>query len=429
MLVDFTVKNFASFRDETTLSAETGERLRKYKETNTFTNLKTPLLKNLILVGPNGSGKSQLIKALRAMQGLVISPTHAVTDKLMYNPFQFDNDSNNEDTFFEVNIELDDIIYNYSFSYNFKEVSEESLYKIVNNHEEKIFSRKNTDIDVSDEKLADIKEKLRPNSLLLFLAQSENNVDAIKVFTWFKNDLLFVGDSGIPVEMINLMQNNRLKDEMLSFLSFADFNITDIAVRDVPTEVKDEHISRLIEMLNINVPKTMPSIFTVHKVYDKNEVIGFKELNLSQESRGTQRVFYIVLSMMLAQVNGNKKTIFIDEFDDSLHYELSSEFIKLFNSKVNLNQFIISTHNVKLLDEDIRVDQIYLLDKLFTGVSTLTSVFDIGDAKNKGRKDVSFARRYIEGQFGSLPIINSDSLQKMLELIHNDFGEGYGKKA
>lgn len=427
MLVDFTVRNFASFKDETTLSAETGERLRKYKYTNTFADLNTPLLKNLILVGPNGSGKSQLIKALKVMQSLVINPTHAVTDKLFYNPFQFDKDSNHQDTFFEVNIELDDEFYNYSFSYNSERILEESLYKVVNNHKKPIFLRKNNELDITDKKLLDSKAKLRPNALFLFLAQSENNDDAVKVFKWFKNDLLFVGDS-IPVEMINLMQDAHLKDEMLSFLNFADFNITDITVRDVPTKVSDKNLSELLELLNVDVPKTMPSIFTVHKVYDQNKVIGLKELNLSQESRGTQRIFYIVLSMMLAQINGNKKTIFIDEFDDSLHYELSSEFMKLFNSKENMNQFIISTHNVKLLDENIRVDQIYLLDKLFTGVSTLTSVFDIGDAKNKGRKDVSFAKRYIDGRFGSLPIINSDSLQKMLKIIHDDYGVNDGKE-
>lgn len=429
MLVDFTVKNFTSFRNETTLSAETGERLRKYKDTNTFSNLRVPLLKNLVLVGPNGSGKSQLINALMTMQRLVINPTHAVTDQLLYNPFQFDKDSNHQDTFFELNLELDNLIYKYSFSYNAKRFSKESLFKIKNGHQEKIFSRDDDEIYLNNQKLTDVKNKLRPNSLLLFWAQSENDSDAVKVFTWFKKDLLFVGDSGIPVEMIGLMQNEHLKDEMLSFLSFADFNITDINVRDIPVNANNENLNKLAEYLEFKLPTTMPSIFTVHKVYDGNKVIGTRELNLMQESRGTQRIFYIVLSMMFAQVNGNKKTIFIDEFDDSLHYELSSEFMKLFNSKSNLNQFIISTHNIKLLDSDIRVDQIYLLDKLFTGVSTLTSVFDFGDAKNKGRKDVSFAKRYIEGQFGSLPIINSDSLQKMLDKIHNDYREDDGKKA
>ncbi|WP_186277753.1 hypothetical protein [Lactobacillus sp. LL6] len=58
MLVDFTVKNFALFRDETTLLAEAGERLRKYKETNTFANL----------------------KVLGIMQELTINHIHAVTN-------------------------------------------------------------------------------------------------------------------------------------------------------------------------------------------------------------------------------------------------------------------------------------------------------------------------------------------------------------
>ena len=64
MLIEFTVKNYASFKDETTLSSETGSRLRKLKETNTFSYKNPALLKSLLLFGPNGSGKTTTIRML-----------------------------------------------------------------------------------------------------------------------------------------------------------------------------------------------------------------------------------------------------------------------------------------------------------------------------------------------------------------------------
>jgi AAA15 family ATPase/GTPase len=134
-----------------------------------------------------------------------------------------------------------------------------------------------------------------------------------------------------------------------------------------------------------------------------------------------------VLAMMLAQMNGNEKTIVIDEFDDSLHVELAAALVRIFNSTENLNQFIITTHDIQLLDSDLRIDQIYLLDKDFHGISDLKSIFDFEDARNKGRHDISFAKRYLQGRFGAVPVIDVDGLLDVLQMIHEKYGDEHGK--
>ncbi|KRL80480.1 ATP-binding protein [Lactobacillus ultunensis] len=68
MLIEFRLKNYASFKNSATLSAQTGERLYKYKETNTFQNKDVSLLKNLLIFGPNGAGKSRLLQGLELMR-------------------------------------------------------------------------------------------------------------------------------------------------------------------------------------------------------------------------------------------------------------------------------------------------------------------------------------------------------------------------
>lgn len=425
MLIDFTATNYASLKYETTISAETGSRLRKFKETNTFQNERIPILKNLLLFGPNGSGKSQLIAALGHMQGIIINPTGSVTDELPYYPFLFDNTSKNKPTTFEVTLEINNKIYKYSFSYTQKEVVSEEL-KIINSDGKvlnTIFYRLNGKIQTKDKNLNKALPTLRDNSLLLYLAQAENNKDAVAVFTWFAQDLLFLSTATtattsllIPKEMLELMKDKYLKKEMIAFLKFADFNIKDIRIREVPAS--------FINSPDETATKTVTSLYTVRACYKGSENIGEQELNLIQESRGTQRLFYIVLAMIFAQVNGNRKTLIIDEFDDSLHYELAKTLITLFNSKENLNQFIITTHDVQLLNNNLRIDQIYLLDKDFRGVTSLNSVFDFSDTRNLGRADLSFARKYILGKFGAYPIIDADKLKAILKATHDNYNGG-----
>ena len=429
MLIEFSVRNYASFKDLTTLSAETGSRLRKLKETNTFYKKKPALLKSLLLFGPNGSGKSQLIKALGTMQKIIVKPTQAITDVLDYNPFMFNKTSKNTDTFFEVKIEVSDKIYNYSFSYNHKKITKEALALVKNNQERIIFSRDEDKVETSNKLLKPSIPKLRQNSLFLYLAQSENDPDSTAVFKWFVQDLMFINNGfQIPTEMLALMENKYLKKEMISFLSFADFNISDINVRDIPTAPLNPEVQKMVDNLNLNYPKSEKELFTTHKVYDNNKVITSGELPLSYESVGTRRLFYIVLAMMFAQTDGNQKTIIIDEFDDSLHVELASALVQIFNSTENLNQFIITTHDIQLLDSKLRIDQIYLLDKDFHGISNLKSIFDFEDARNKGRHDISFAKRYLQGKFGAVPVIDVDGLLDVLKLIHEKYGDNNGKK-
>lgn len=418
MLIDFSVKNFTSFKNLTTLSAETGERLRKFRETNTFQDKDPNLLKSLLLFGPNGSGKSQLIAALGTMQMIVTSPTHAVTDELIYNPFSFDEESRNEDTYFEINIEINNKKYEYSFEYNAERISKEALYTFNGNEKIVLFERKDNQVDVKNEMLESSLPKLRKNSLFLYMAQGENDPDSAAVFSWFAKNLVFINnDTGIPMEMLDLMEDEHLKSEMISFLRFADFNITDIKVRELPFPTQNPSFQKFVESFDVKLPEKNRALYTVHKVYNGNKVVSTGEIPLNSESVGTQRIFYIVLVMIYAQITGNEKTIIIDEFDDSLHEELTKVMVKIFNSKQNLNQFIVTTHDLQLLDSDLRIDQMYLLEKDFHGISELKSVFDFEDTRNKGRSDISFAKRYMQGRFGAVPVIDTDGMLNVLDMI------------
>ena len=105
-----------------------------------------------------------------------------------------------------------------------------------------------------------------------------------------------------------------------------------------------------------------------------------------------------------------------DEFDKSFHPHLTQTLISLLaNPKVNPkgSQLIFTTHDSTLLDS-LDNDQINLVQKDFTGATEIYTVSDIRGL----RGDVPNSKRYLRGEFESIPNINKSSIFQSLELQH-----------
>src|SRR5699024_2347686 len=156
------------------------------------------------------------------------------------------------------------------------------------------------------------------------------------------------------------------------FLQFADFNIEDVTIEKVAVPPMPQEFKKILNQIggNVQLPTTQSRLFTVHKIYnDDGEVIGKRQQDLNSEYLGTQKIFLIALVLLYARKYGDNKTLIFDEFDDSLHVELSKNLVQIFNSSENMNQIISTTHELQLLDQNLRVDQIYLFEKDFEGIS------------------------------------------------------------
>jgi len=100
-----------------------------------------------------------------------------------------------------------------------------------------------------------------------------------------------------------------------------------------------------------------------------------------------------------------KKNLFlsftiIDEFDRSLHPQLTRKFIKDFGSlRPELRrQLIITTHEARLMElEALRRDEIWFTEKN-NGITDLYSLEEF-----KERKDRRIGKAYEEGRYGGLP--------------------------
>lgn len=430
MLIDFTIKNFRSLKNEEILSAEAGNRLRKFNDENTIAIHHTRILKNLLLFGPNGSGKSNLLAGLEIMKNMILNPPSKVVTKLPYQPFIFSNESL-EPTFFKTVFTYKDKEYSYSFSYNSNEIITEKLSVLNGNKKKPYFERHRNKFTIIPKSLKSIGAQTKKNSLFLYNAQNANDPVSSNVMEWFNNNLVFFDEFSISEDMKKLLYIPEIKDSLVKFLKFADISIEDLKIQQVNVPPFPEKIREFIESSGGKVPDspTALQIMTLHKTYDENgNYISDKLWNIDDESTGTKKIFLIALSLIYAKKYGDDKTLIFDEFDSNLHVELSKALIKIFNSNYNKSQIISTTHELNLLDKkNLRIDQIYLLEKDFRGISNLKSIFDFKDPKK--RADLNFVKWYIKGIYGAYPQIDVKEMLRSLNSISEMGEQQNGKKS
>lgn len=428
VLINFDVENFLSFKDNTNFSMETGNRIRKLNDEAVLNVKDKKILKSSIIFGANGAGKTNLIFALMRLKNLIFIanvPGNFQRKVLPYSPFAMGSDDK-ENTTFEIEIFKNDYYYKYYLSYNSERIVRESLdykKKYTNeytnyflrespnnnsdNFEFKITTLKRKD---KDNTLKSIALKTRKNRTFLGVASEFNDDICSEVISWFREDLIFVDDKDAK-DYFRYLEDSSFKKTFLSLLKYADFNIKDV---DVVHEIVKYPIfdaeGKQIDVENYEKRE----LYLIYKKYDnEGNVIGSSRINFLNDSSGTGKMIQIAL-ILLATQNQNKVLV-MDEFDRSFHSFLAETILRIFNSKVNKNQLIATTHELYLLDSPLRIDQIWFIEKDFTGESNLFSIFDFNlDSKSK-RGDISFFKRYIKGQFGGTPIVDYESMISILE--------------
>ena len=179
MLIDITIKNFRSIKDEVTLSLETGARLTKFKQMNTFPKVGTKipsLVKSAFIFGPNANGKTNVLHAFDFLASLLKTPTDDIDDVLFSDTFG----GNDAATSFLVNFTKDNQLFRYYFEYTENEVVSEYLDVAG----KRVLHRERQNFEVIPKTLVPFVASFRKNQSLLYLAQSYNYDMAQLAFTW-----------------------------------------------------------------------------------------------------------------------------------------------------------------------------------------------------------------------------------------------------
>ncbi|MBS7356803.1 MAG: ATP-binding protein [Eubacteriales bacterium] len=435
MLVNFRFRNCRSFYDEANLSMQATSD-NSYKELNTFEVPGTcmlanerELLKSAIIFGGNASGKTNVIKAFYYMVAVIrLSSAQTQVPVVAENEtFALKVGANYEPSLYEAEFIQNGKYYKYGFELCNNTVIHEWLYR----REErltKVFERIGQQIEIKRVP-QEIKKVINVSGTSLFLSIANNfilpdvNEYINDVIEWFSRVIIVFKDINNSLDIYTI-DNGKYKKSALDILKKADIGITEFEVVKDKIANKDELSD--MEKLN-NQIMTDPSLLrgqikaereglyhidlkTGFNVYDDNDnLAGEKEVMLFKEgnfnSDGTKRLLCYLGWVMAALDHG--RVIIIDEIDSQLHFLVVDYIIKLFNSiKNNQNnaQLICTAHNVILMDDGLRRDQIYFTGKDRFGKSSLVSLADYAGV----RKQDLFSKRYLAGFYSSLPKLEEE---------------------
>ena len=431
MLINFRFQNCRSFLDEANLSMQATSDTTK-SEINTFfasENVlpkgENELLKSSVIFGGNASGKSNIIKAFAYMVNVVRLSSAQIPIVSGNEHYAFNLEANKAPSVYEVEIIQNSVYYKYGFELLQGKVLKEWLYK----REErltKVFERSGSKLDIMGVSAQAINLIKIPDATL-FLSSGNNfnlpiNRYLSDVMVWFANVLIVFENAANSLDIYTI-ENGKYKEKALEILKRADIGVTDFTV------VKDKvaSVTNPQDVLNLNTqiqinPTLLSGQFkaeneslyhidvrTDFNVYDNdNNVVGTKNVMLFKEngfnSEGTMRLLCYMGWILAALDQG--RTIFIDEIDSKLHFLVADYIIGMFNSiedNPKNAQLICTAHNVLLMDDGMRRDQIYFTSKDSQGRSTLVSLADF----NGVRKNDLFSKRYLAGFYASLPDLSA----------------------
>ena len=421
MLLQFTVKNFLSIKDEVTLSMVASkdssfeDNLLPYEDGKKIKNA----LKSVVIYGANASGKTNVLKALKFFTWL-IKNSHEMQQgrKIPRDIFKSDKEYKNEPSEFQVIFIHNNIKYLYGFSVTEDEVIDEYLYYYPNGRQSIIFERERDEykftIDV--ERQSELKNKFHSKNKLFIATESLWEYEKAKVpFEWLSSYLnIFINHDGLEGYTVSSMHN----DEKINLLVKKYIKLADVGIDDIAVDIKksDDIInSDVFKLLSEDVKSQLLKkvqdaniidIKMIHKAKDKEGNITNYKFDIDEESDGTQKFFGLLGPWINALLNGY--TIVIDELDIRLHILLVKKLMGMFlDPDVNKNnaQLIFTTHDTNLLDSDLlRRDQIWFTEKKEDKSTDLYSLYDFGGV----RKSISIEKGYLQGKYGAIPVLKGD---------------------
>ena len=427
MLVNFRFKNFKSFYNENNLSLQ-ATKDNELEEINTFNVNKTlfnkteqpELLKSAIIFGSNASGKSNVIKGITYMYNAIRLSSAQQIDVIKNNEtFAFYENANNEISLYEVEIIQNNNLYKYGFTILQGRIEKEWLYK-RNERTTIVFEREKNKLKLTGNEL--VQSLINIPETTLFLSIGSNFNLSISnylkdVLDWFNNIIIVFENNANSLDIYSV-ENQKYKKLAIEILKKADIGIKNMTVvKDKIASLQDLNSVLAFNMQFQSNPNKYGQLKqenenmynidldTQFNVYNnKNEKIAAKDIMLFKDkgfhSEGTIRLLCYLGYILAALDKG--KIIFIDEIDSKLHFLVADYLLKMFNSidkNPNNSQLICTAHNIMLMDDDLRRDQIYFTSKDEYGVSSLVSLADY-----KGvRKNDLFSKKYLAGFYLKLP--------------------------
>lgn len=424
MIWEFSIKNYFSFKDESVLSMIPCTNIKKNDlRENIITNWDIDIFKTAVIYWPNASWKSTIFRAMFFLKYLVLSShtlkpgttfdSDELPSSLRLVPFLFNKDSKNTPSEFSISFTNGWVRYRYEISLNRERILTEKLFWYYNFKPTTLIDRESNKIKFDTTYFKNAKkfsEEIRDNQLTLSVCADKNVSEALKIYTFFSQVYVFMKWIQNNYDTITLLQTDTtwdFKNFLINFLRNADPSIKDFEYRRESIKISDlpeyERKKRWQDILPESKIKRWYYAW-IHKILDtdNNEIDNiFPE---AYESMWTQEIFKIAGTIY--NVIKTNSVLFWDEFDKSLHPDLTRQIIKIIQW-YTWGQFIFNTHDTTLLDIKnlFRRDQIWFVDKNKYWISNLYSLLEFKD-----KTTAKVETNYHKWRYWAIPNFEADYL-------------------
>jgi len=427
MIIDFSVKNFRSFREEQRISFVASNRDDSIPEALFDPELagaefsKMRLLKTLVIYGANAAGKTNTLKALAFLARMVEGSATDLDegDSTGVEPFMFDQSSSGEPSEFILRFIVDGVRYHLVLVLNKRRVLYESLSAFPKGREQ-VWYERNWDDETEKytweparptdyKRDSNLVKYTRENALYLSTAVKFNDEQLRPIYLWFKEKICMLRlNSDFPPLSPNytakqLMGDANRRAQVTRLLQHADLGVLsakaderELTTDDLPNDMPEEIVKKIISKKHLKISLG-------HRGSRGREY----SLEWEDESSGTQKFFALAGPWLDILEKG--RIAGLDEIESSMHPLMVHALLRLVLSRdVNRKgaQLVFTTHNPLLLDTGVfRRDQVWFADKDDEGGTYLYPLTDY-----KPRKKESLVRGYLAGRYGAVPFIPSGLL-------------------
>ena len=379
MLTRLRMKNFLSFKDETTIDVSmTGYKIL------TDTNVYEDTLKGTIFVGANASGKTNIIKGLKLLLDLLFA------EKILPLAFYMCLFSEEESFELEYDFRFSKERINYFIEYNVRKKSFIEKLKI-NDHEVLNRIGNNGESEITDNKLY---EDIDQNSLLLreiyFNTKFRNNKILRQWFEFLLNSVYLDGyrDVVFSPGKHSLELEDYLETEGVESINkfFKRFNFNQ------RVEYSQKCSGNMISIECVQQEKN---------IFFKREGVG-EPIPYPMESLGNQKLLGFLPAFFHVIKNGGM--LIVDEFSSGFHNFLEELLVKYFMDMSENSQLFLVTHSTNLLSNSLlRPDQIFGVT--FEGING-SKVKRFSTEQPRVAQNIE--KMYVSGVFGGVPQFNDE---------------------
>ena len=426
MLLEFSVENYESFRDEAYLSM-------------VLPSLKTQVPKNgqtwesstsrvAAIFGANASGKSTIVRGalIRLSQAVRAPGGHLYHPYLLQNPL-------NPQTTYTLSFTHEQVRYDYRVQADKSgAIALETMHAYPKGTARLLFERrtqKDSTVTVkagSSLKGAtqEVRKITQPDQLFLAVARQYGHetlapLARVLAYDFYFMDGMASRQTNIVTIMRMIIRNIDLWERSMSALAqVADIGVTRLEVdrKKLPPEFIEVANIRQIagfgpELSHEDMLESAQALNLYHRGVHEKEV----RLGLSAQSDGT--LSWLVLAGRAVAALQGGAVLVVDELESSLHPTLAAELVSMFkNPDMNRTgaQLIFTSHDATLLGNiPMRLldpPEVWFTEKNNEGAS---EIFSLEEFDTRPKSNIQ--KQYLTGAFGAIPTTYMSELRAILE--------------